>query len=103
MRIGAGTWRAVHWLAYASWPVALVHSLGTGSDARVGWLQALAAGCTGAVALAVLWRAAAAGGIRAPRAASAAAAAAARPARRSSSGTAAAPARPAGPRAPARR
>ena len=35
---GAGSataaWRATHWLAYASWPVALVHGLGTGSDAR---------------------------------------------------------------------
>jgi len=74
VRIGAGTWRAVHWLAYASWPVALVHSLGTGSDARVGWLQALAAGCTGGVALAVLWRAAAAEGSGALRAGAAAAA-----------------------------
>lgn len=35
-------WRALHWLAYASWPIALLHSLGTGSDARFGWLQALA-------------------------------------------------------------
>jgi alkylation response protein AidB-like acyl-CoA dehydrogenase len=33
-RIGFRSWRAVHWLAYASWPVALVHALGTGSDAR---------------------------------------------------------------------
>jgi sulfoxide reductase heme-binding subunit YedZ len=74
VRIGAGTWRAVHWLAYASWPVALVHSLGTGSDVRVGWMQMLAAGCTGAVALAVLWRAAAAEGAPAPRAGAAAAA-----------------------------
>jgi len=74
VRIGAGTWRAVHWLAYASWPVSLVHSLGTGSDARVGWLQALAAGCTGGVALAVLWRAAAAEGSGALRAGAAAAA-----------------------------
>ena len=72
VRIGAGTWRALHWLAYASWPVALLHSLGTGSDARVGWLQALALGCTGAVGLAVLWRAAAAAGPPGPRVAAAA-------------------------------
>ena len=31
-RIGYRTWRAVHWLAYLSWPVAVVHSFGTGSD-----------------------------------------------------------------------
>jgi sulfoxide reductase heme-binding subunit YedZ len=62
-RIGLRTWRAVHWLAYAAWPVALVHSLGTGSDARVGWMQLLAAVCTGAVAVAVLWRIAAGGAL----------------------------------------
>jgi hypothetical protein len=41
--------------------VALAHSLGTGSDARVGWMQLLAAVCTGAVAIAVLWRVAGGG------------------------------------------
>ena len=28
-----GTWRAVHWLAYLSWPVALAHTFGMGTDA----------------------------------------------------------------------
>jgi hypothetical protein len=55
-RLGVRRWRAVHWLAYASWPVALVHALGTGSDARAGWLGLLGLACTGAVVLAVLWR-----------------------------------------------
>ena len=50
-RIGYRLWRATHWLAYVSWPVALLHSLGTGSDARVGWLQAIALGSVLAVAL----------------------------------------------------
>jgi methionine sulfoxide reductase heme-binding subunit len=59
-RLGVRVWRAVHWLAYASWPVALVHSLGTGSDARSAWLAVLAFGCTIAVVAAVLWRVAAA-------------------------------------------
>jgi predicted ferric reductase len=31
-RLGYRAWRAVHWLAYASWPVAVLHGLGTGSD-----------------------------------------------------------------------
>ena len=31
-RIGVRAWRAVHWLAYLSWPVALGHTLGTGTD-----------------------------------------------------------------------
>ena len=33
-RVGLRLWRAVHWLAYAAWPLALVHGLGTGSDSR---------------------------------------------------------------------
>lgn len=55
-RIGVRTWRALHWLAYASWPVALMHSLGTGSDARLGWMQLLAFGSTLAVVAAVAYR-----------------------------------------------
>jgi sulfoxide reductase heme-binding subunit YedZ len=55
-RVGVRAWRLLHWLAYASWPVALVHALGTGSDARVRWLQALAAAAVLAVVAAVLVR-----------------------------------------------
>jgi hypothetical protein len=55
-RLGLRAWRAVHWLAYASWPVALLHSLGTGSDVRSAWLILLAFSCTVAVVAAVLWR-----------------------------------------------
>ncbi len=40
-RIGYRSWRIVHWLAYACWPVAVLHSLGTGSDAHSAWLLAL--------------------------------------------------------------
>jgi sulfoxide reductase heme-binding subunit YedZ len=56
MRIGYRTWRGLHWFAYASWPIALVHALGTGSDARMSWLQLVAVVCVAAVAAAVLWR-----------------------------------------------
>jgi sulfoxide reductase heme-binding subunit YedZ len=55
-RIGFKGWRVVHWFAYISWPIALMHTLGTGSDARSSWLQLLSIGCTGAVGAAVLWR-----------------------------------------------
>ncbi len=48
-RLGYRGWRAVHWLAYASFPVAVLHGLGTGSDAKQGWLVALAIACTAAV------------------------------------------------------
>lgn len=51
-------WRGLHWLAYAAWPVALLHSLGTGSDAHAAWLQGLGFACLAAVALAALGRAA---------------------------------------------
>ena len=67
-------WRALHWLAYAAWPVALLHSFGTGSDARTGWFAGLGFACLAAVALAVLARAARGPGLTAVRAASAAAA-----------------------------
>jgi sulfoxide reductase heme-binding subunit YedZ len=55
-RIGYRRWKAVHWLAYASWPIALVHGLGTGTDARVTWMQVVAASCIACVIAAVLWR-----------------------------------------------
>ena len=55
-RIGLRGWRAVHWLAYLSWPVAAMHGLGTGTDAKSGWLVVLTAACTLAVAAAVVLR-----------------------------------------------
>jgi sulfoxide reductase heme-binding subunit YedZ len=58
-RLGYRVWRAVHWLAYACWPIALVHGLGTGSDARVGWMVALDVVAVVAVCVAVCWRLAA--------------------------------------------
>jgi hypothetical protein len=71
-RIGYRSWRVLHWLAYVSWPVALVHALGTGSDARVPWLQGLAVAATLCVAAAILVRVRAATGAPAPRLAAAA-------------------------------
>jgi hypothetical protein len=58
-RIGHRRWRALHWLAYAAWPVALVHGLGTGTDARVAWMQVVTVACVAGVVAAVLWRVAA--------------------------------------------
>jgi sulfoxide reductase heme-binding subunit YedZ len=55
-RLGRRTWRAVHWLAYAAWPAALLHGLGTGTDAGQAWFRVLAAGCAAAAVAAVLWR-----------------------------------------------
>lgn len=61
VRLGYRSWRMVHWLAYACWPAALWHGLGTGTDSRLGWLLALNAACLAAVGSAALWRASAEG------------------------------------------
>jgi methionine sulfoxide reductase heme-binding subunit len=55
-RISARAWRAWHWLAYLSWPVAVSHALGMGTDARLGWVVALVVICIGSVVAAVIWR-----------------------------------------------
>ena len=39
--MGYATLAGVHWLTYASWPIALLHGLGTGSDVKQRWLLAL--------------------------------------------------------------
>jgi sulfoxide reductase heme-binding subunit YedZ len=53
-RLGYRAWRAIHWLAYASWPVAVLHGLGAGSDTKSWWNLALTAACLVAV-LAAVW------------------------------------------------
>jgi len=55
-RIGYRTWKAVHWAAYACWPVAVLHGMGTGTDTRLGPVLLLYAGCLAAVVLSVSWR-----------------------------------------------
>jgi len=55
-RIRARTWRAVHWLAYLSWPVALSHAFGMGTDMRQSWVIDLTVACIAAVVGAVTWR-----------------------------------------------
>jgi predicted ferric reductase len=55
-RLSHRAWRAVHWLAYASWPIALWHGLGTGTDSKLSWLLLLDALCVLVVAAAALWR-----------------------------------------------
>lgn len=55
-RMPERVWRAVHWLAYACWPVAFGHGLGNGTDTGSGWMRAIAALCALTVAAAVSWR-----------------------------------------------
>jgi len=52
-RLGHRVWRITHWLAYACWPIALLHGLGTGSDVKSAWSLTLTAICVLAVAIAV--------------------------------------------------
>ncbi len=56
-RIGRRAWRAVHWLAYALWPLSLAHGLGSSGDLRSGPLLWLSAACAAAVAAALAVRA----------------------------------------------
>ena len=55
-RIGPRAWRLIHWAAYGSWPLAVVHGLGTGSDAQAPWLIAVVASCVAAVVFALVFR-----------------------------------------------
>jgi len=56
VRLGYRAWRVVHWAAYACWPLALVHGLGTGTDTAARWALAVTAGCFIAVGAALTWR-----------------------------------------------
>ena len=53
-RVGFRVWRFLHWSAYASWLVVLVHAFGTGTDTREGWALLIEGGCAAAVVVA-LW------------------------------------------------
>jgi sulfoxide reductase heme-binding subunit YedZ len=54
--LGYRAWRAIHWVAYLSWPVALAHGLGTGTDAASVWFIVVTIACIATVSTAVAWR-----------------------------------------------
>lgn len=54
--IGVRMWRAVHWLSYAAWPVAVTHGLGTGTDAFSLWLLSITVLCVAGVLAAAGYR-----------------------------------------------
>jgi len=58
-RLGRRAWRAIHWLSYAMWPVAVLHGLGTGTDGDALWGQLIVGGCVLAVGGSLAWRIAA--------------------------------------------
>ncbi len=55
-RLGHARWRSVHWLAYAAWPVAVLHGFGTGSDVHQTWMLFIDIACIAAVLGAVVVR-----------------------------------------------
>jgi sulfoxide reductase heme-binding subunit YedZ len=60
-RLGYRAWRGVHWTAYACWPVAVLHGLGTGSDTKATWMLVLTLAAVAAVLVALAARLARAG------------------------------------------
>ena len=60
-RLGWRSWRFVHLFAYACWPVAVIHGLGTGTDTKSLWALLVVAACVLAVVGALVWRLAQAG------------------------------------------
>ena len=54
--VGHTAWRMVHWLTYASWPIAVIHGIGTGTDTLSAWLLVLTVACVTAVVAAVGFR-----------------------------------------------
>ncbi|MCL2516218.1 MAG: ferric reductase-like transmembrane domain-containing protein [Microbacteriaceae bacterium] len=55
-RVGARTFKAVHWATYALWPIALAHAIGAGTNGTSGWFLLLGAACAAAVGAALVWR-----------------------------------------------
>jgi predicted ferric reductase len=54
--MSARLWRAVHWLVYLSWPVAVAHAFGMGTDMRLRWVTDLTIACIVAAVCAAAWR-----------------------------------------------
>lgn len=56
VRLGYRSWRAVHWLVYAAWPLAALHYLNLGTDAGTWWGRSVVFAATAAVLVAVAYR-----------------------------------------------
>lgn len=54
--LGLRTWRLIHWLTYAAWPIGIVHGFGTGTDVWSAWFIVLNAVCVGVVVIAAGYR-----------------------------------------------
>ena len=56
VRMSYVTWRWIHWLSYASWPVAMLHGFEVGSDRHAAWMLWVNGACLVIVLGAVLAR-----------------------------------------------
>ncbi|WP_037570386.1 ferric reductase-like transmembrane domain-containing protein [Phaeacidiphilus oryzae] len=56
LRLGRRRWKAVHWLAYGAWPVAMLHGYGIGTDSKLGPQLVLYLICAAAVGFAGVLR-----------------------------------------------
>jgi DMSO/TMAO reductase YedYZ heme-binding membrane subunit len=56
VRLKPSSWRAIHWVAYGSWPVAVFHTFGLGTDSSERWFMALGALSVALVGIAFIWR-----------------------------------------------
>ncbi len=54
--IGQRAWKAIHWLAYASWPLAFAHTLGSGTDSATLWLRIAGGLSVATIGAVVVWR-----------------------------------------------
>jgi methionine sulfoxide reductase heme-binding subunit len=64
--LSLAVWRTVHLTAWAAWPIALVHGLGTGSDTTHGWVQLVYVASVAVVLACAWWRIAASWADRRP-------------------------------------
>ncbi|MDQ1606576.1 MAG: hypothetical protein QOJ18_943, partial [Microbacteriaceae bacterium] len=55
-RLGVRLFKALHWLTYAMWPIALGHAIGNGTNGTSGWFLGFAVVSVAAVFGAVIWR-----------------------------------------------
>jgi sulfoxide reductase heme-binding subunit YedZ len=55
-RMRPATWRAVHWMAYLCWPIALAHTFGMGTDSGEPWVIGLGVACIASVGAGLIWR-----------------------------------------------
>jgi sulfoxide reductase heme-binding subunit YedZ len=55
-RLPYRTWRAIHWAAYAAWPLAYLHGLGAGTDKGTGWMLGVDLACLAVLGATIGWR-----------------------------------------------